>query len=284
MKLRSTDAALEAATAIELTDSSDEEDDKDDISISKSPGAGKANSRGRGRGRGRKSPLSPEDEKRRKIKEQLDRIKAAKAELTQKLNTEESDDEEEDEEEEEEEEDDDDDGFTQDLALGDSDEASEASNPSSQEPQQEGPVVMLVLRIPGETKPFKLKMGTQKPFLKLKEVFCDKFGYQAKDVDFIMDGDVIGPDSTPEEFDLEDDDIIDVRIKNGALPNRASNNGKTVVVTVVTVTVTAVVAAAAAAAGAAAAAIVVVEAVEAAAVAAATAVVKIAVAVASHCL
>ena len=86
--------------------------------------------------------------------------------------------------------------------------------------------MMLVLRIPGETKPFKLKMGTQKPFSKLKEVFCDKFGYQAKDVDFIMDGDVIGPDDTPEEFELEDDDIIDVRIKNGALPNRASTNGE----------------------------------------------------------
>ncbi len=49
------------------------------------------------------------------------------------------------------------------------------------------------------------------PFRKLQEAFCEKRGLSVASTKFLFDGLQLLPTQTPEDQDMEDEDIIDVK-------------------------------------------------------------------------
>ncbi|KAL5460343.1 hypothetical protein EMCRGX_G033788 [Ephydatia muelleri] len=60
----------------------------------------------------------------------------------------------------------------------------------------------------GSVVHFKIKKNT--PLRKLMQAYCDRQGYQMNTVRFLFDGNTVGPDATPLELEMEDDDTIEV--------------------------------------------------------------------------
>lgn len=54
---------------------------------------------------------------------------------------------------------------------------------------------------------FKIKRST--PMRRLMEAFCKRQGKTMDTLRFLVDGTRVGPDSTPDELDLEDGDVIE---------------------------------------------------------------------------
>eukprot|EP00729_Bicosta_minor_P008130 gene8130-10044_t len=58
---------------------------------------------------------------------------------------------------------------------------------------------------------FKIKRTT--PMLKLKKAYCKRQGIQIDHVRFLFDGDALADGETPDSLEMEDNDLIDVVVK-----------------------------------------------------------------------
>jgi len=58
---------------------------------------------------------------------------------------------------------------------------------------------------------FKVRPSTK--FSKVFDAYCQRKALQPNAVRFLMDGERLRPDQTPEEMDMEDGDSIDARLE-----------------------------------------------------------------------
>ena len=91
------------------------------------------------------------------------------------------------------------------------DPAVKAAASSHQATQSNGNMVTLIVRSKDEQTKFKI--GGKDKFKKLFDGYCKRFNVQPNTIKFVFDGDTLDLDSTPEDEDMEDGDIIDVHAK-----------------------------------------------------------------------
>jgi len=90
-----------------------------------------------------------------------------------------------------------------------------AADQNDYEEKEEGnPVFLRLRRQDQEVDRFRIDKSS--PFEKLYLFYCKKKGFQPDKVKFIFDGLPLNMRSTPDEEDMEDDDIIDVKVEPGA--------------------------------------------------------------------
>lgn len=83
---------------------------------------------------------------------------------------------------------------------------------SSQSSQSNANSVTLTVRS-SKDEHTKFKIGGKDKFQKLFDGYCKKLGIQPNTIKFVFDGETLDLDSTPEDEDMEDGDIIDVHTK-----------------------------------------------------------------------
>ncbi|KAJ3427896.1 small ubiquitin-related modifier [Anaeramoeba flamelloides] len=62
----------------------------------------------------------------------------------------------------------------------------------------------------GETV-FRIRKTTK--FTKLFKVYCERKGYQLGSIKFTFDGILVDEEQTPDELDMEDEDIIEAHLR-----------------------------------------------------------------------
>ncbi len=72
-------------------------------------------------------------------------------------------------------------------------------------------VSLKVVNSDGAEVYFKIKRGTQ--LKKLMDAYCKKQGVQRSSVRFLFDGHQVDESKTPDELEMEDDDVIDAMIE-----------------------------------------------------------------------
>ena len=65
----------------------------------------------------------------------------------------------------------------------------------------------------GEGVEVFFKIRRQVPMGKLIDAYCKKQGLDRNSVRFLYDGNAVDPDKTPEELEMEDEDIIDAMLE-----------------------------------------------------------------------
>lgn len=77
-----------------------------------------------------------------------------------------------------------------------------------------GPVIDTIkLKVKDEKGEKKYKIGKSEPLRKLFEGFCKERGVNLVTMKFMFDGEILDGESTPEDHDMDDDDLIDAIVK-----------------------------------------------------------------------
>ena len=92
-------------------------------------------------------------------------------------------------------------------------QAPEAPKPEPNAPGQAAPqpVSLKVVNADGAEVYFKIKRHTQ--LKKLMDAYCKKQGIQRSQVRFLYDGATINEEKTPDDLEMEDDDVIDAMVE-----------------------------------------------------------------------
>lgn len=83
--------------------------------------------------------------------------------------------------------------------------------PTVTQPENDENTVSIIVRNGDSTTPFKLDKNSM--FQKLFDGACNHLKLDKSRVTFIFDGEPLDLEGTPEEEDMEDGDIVDVKIK-----------------------------------------------------------------------
>ncbi|CAI0374143.1 unnamed protein product [Linum tenue] len=79
---------------------------------------------------------------------------------------------------------------------------------------QEGPKKILVfLKAMDGRPPTPFRMNQATPFVKLMQAYCDQMGMEVDQIRFIYKGRRLDSDVTPQQVNMEDDDVIDVVLR-----------------------------------------------------------------------
>lgn len=91
------------------------------------------------------------------------------------------------------------------------------------EPEPEVDEDRITIQVRTNEKTYKFGIARTDTFQKLFDGFCSHTNLDPKTVKFIFDGEDLDLSSTPEDEDLEDDDLIDVKISD---PSSRAKKGR----------------------------------------------------------
>ncbi|PVF97026.1 ubiquitin-like protein [Serendipita vermifera] len=100
--------------------------------------------------------------------------------------------------------------------------STQSAGPSQYDPatpaKPKGGKLMLVVSSP-DGQQIKIGIKSTSTFEKMFKAAADRFGLNQTMIRFLYDGQRLRPDQTPEEFDMQDDDMIDMQVQQigGAL-------------------------------------------------------------------
>lgn len=110
----------------------------------------------------------------------------------------------------------------------------------AEEEEEEADADYVILRLRREGQEEKFRIDQDKQFQKLHDSYCQKKRLIPEKVKFIFDGLPLNMRSTPANEDMEDDDIVDVKVEPGAqLPAVAASTAAAATTTIATATATA---------------------------------------------
>ena len=82
-----------------------------------------------------------------------------------------------------------------------------------------GPSIALIFRVNGKSNETeRISIRTKEPFQPAMETFAQRRHVSVSQCQFVFDGETLRPCTTPEQLDLEGDEIIDVKVKESARP------------------------------------------------------------------